>query len=68
MNIALIIIFASITAMVVAPVAIIFAYLHFRGRAITKQELKMLQNDISKIRSDIEDIKEQIADYIIKTS
>ncbi len=68
MDSALMIIFGSLTIMTVMPVAIIFGYLHFRRRAITKQELKMLQNDIAKIKSDIEDIKEQIADFIIKTS
>jgi cell division protein FtsL len=68
MDTTLIIIFGSITFMTVAPIAIIFGYLHFKGRAVSKQELRMLQNDISKIKSDIEDIKEQIADFIIKTN
>jgi DNA-binding winged helix-turn-helix (wHTH) protein len=42
--------------------------LHFRRRAITNQELKTLHNEISHIRADIEDIKEQIAEFIIKTN
>ena len=64
----LFIIFGFISFVTIAPIAIIFGYLHFRGRAVSKQELRMLQNDISKIKSDIEDIKEHIADFIIKTN
>ena len=65
---ALFIVFGFISFIAVVPILIIFTYLHFRRRAITKQELRMLQNDISRIRADIEDIKEQIADFIIKTN
>jgi hypothetical protein len=64
----LLVIFGSITAMVLGPFVLIFAYLHFRRRAITKLELKKLHNDISLIKADIADIKEQIADFIIKTN
>jgi len=68
MNQALLIIFGSITGTVVIPLVVIFTYLYFSHRAVSKKELKMLQNDISHIKSDIEDIKEQIAEFIIKTN
>lgn len=42
-------------------------YLLLRRRAFGKQQLRALQNDIEHIRTDIEEIKVQIADFIIKT-
>jgi len=68
MNQALLIVFGSITGTVVIPLIVIFTYLYFSRRAVTKKELKALQNDISLIKTDIEDIKEQIAEFIIKTN
>ena len=68
MNQALLIVFGSITGTVVIPLVVIFTYLYFSRRAVTKKELKALQNDISLIKTDIEDIKEQIAEFIIKTN
>jgi len=68
MNQALLIVFGSITGTVVIPLIVIFTYLYFSRRAVTKKELKALQNDISLIKADIEDIKEQIAEFIIKTN
>lgn len=68
MNDALLIIFGSITGTVIVPIIVIFTYLYFSRRAVSKKELKMLQSDISRIKSDIEDIKEQIAEFIIKTN
>ena len=65
---ALIIIFGFTSAMVIIPILVIFTYLHLRRRTITKHEFSILQNEISRIRTDIEDIKEQIADFIIKTN
>jgi len=65
---ALFIVFGFVASIVIIPILIIFTYLHFRRRAITNQELKTLHNEISHIRADIEDIKEQIAEFIIKTN
>ena len=68
MNQALLIVFGSIAGTVIIPLIIIFTFVYFNGRAVTKKELKALQNDISLIKTDIEDIKEQIAEFIIKTN
>ena len=68
MNQALLIVFGSIAGTVIIPILVIFTYLHLRRRTITKHEFSILQNEISRIRTDIEDIKEQIADFIIKTN
>jgi hypothetical protein len=53
---------------VIIPLIIIFTFVYFSRRAVTKKELMTLQNDISLIKADIEDIKEQIAEFIIKTN
>lgn len=66
MNIVLVVFF-FITAIVLGPLVIIFGYLHFRRRGINKRELQALRNDIAHMRADIEEIKEQIADFIIRT-
>ena len=42
-------------------------YLLLKRRAFNKQQLRALQTDIECIRADIEEIKVQIADFIIKT-
>lgn len=68
MNLTLIVVLFFITAIALGPLFIIFGYLHLRRRSINKRELQELRNAISQIKSDIEDIKEQIADFIIKTS
>ena len=68
MNQALLIVFGSIAGTVIIPLIIIFTFVYFNSRAVTKNELRTLQNDISLIKADIEDIKEQIAEFIIKTN
>jgi len=60
-------IFFFIAAIVLGPLIIIFGYLLFRNRTVSKRELRALKDELSFIRRDIEDIKEQIADFIIKT-
>ena len=62
-----IVVFLFITAITLGPILIIFGYLYMRRRSINKEELRVLRNEISQIRSDIEDIKVQIAEFIIKT-
>ena len=63
-----IVVFLFIAAITLGPLIIIFGYLHFRRRAVNKRELEALRNDIAQIRMEIEEIKEQVADFIIKTS
>ena len=46
--------------------AILYSSQKARNRA-SNQELQVLQNDIGQIKADIQDIKEQLADFIIKT-
>jgi hypothetical protein len=67
MSLTLFVVLAFVTAITLGPLFIIFGYLHLRRRSTNKQELRMIQEDINRIRVDIEDIKEQIADFIIKT-
>ena len=64
----LVVIFLFVAAIVLGPLIIIFTFVHFRRRAINKQELQSIQSEIAGIRTDIEDIKEQIADFIIRTN
>jgi len=64
----LVIVFIFITAIVLGPIIIIFSYLHYRGRAVSRKELKLILDNLNEIKSDIADIKEQIADYIIKSN
>ena len=64
----MLVIFTFIVAIVLGPLIIIFTFVHFRRRAINKQELQSIQSEIAGIRTDIEDIKEQIADFIIRTN
>ena len=56
-----------VTLIVLGPIVIGVAYSLLERRAISKKELQALRNDIARIRVDIEEIKEQIADFIIKT-
>jgi len=60
-------VFFFLAAIVLGPLIIIFGYLHFRRRAISKRELQALRNDIAQIKAEIGEIREQIADFIIKT-
>ena len=62
------VVFFFITAIVLGPLVIIFTFLHLRRRAINKREVQALRTEISQLRADIEDMKEQIADFIIRTS
>jgi uncharacterized membrane-anchored protein YhcB (DUF1043 family) len=60
-------VFFFVAAIVLGPLFIIFGFLHLRRRSINKRELQNLRNDISQIKAEIEEIREQIADFIIKT-
>ena len=62
------VVFAFIITLVLGPLIVIFTYLHFRRRAIAKKELETLHNEISRIRLDLADIKDQIAEFIIRTN
>ena len=64
----LILIFTFVTAIVLGPLIIIFGYLAWRRRTVNKKELQDIRNEIVRLRADIMDIKEQIADFIIKTN
>jgi len=64
----LVLVFLFVATIVLGPLIIIFTFVHFRRRAINKQELQNIQSQIAGIRTDIEDIKEQIADFIIRTN
>jgi uncharacterized membrane-anchored protein YhcB (DUF1043 family) len=58
----------SIIFMVVlGPLVVIFGYLLLRRRNVNKRELQNLRNDISQIKAEIGEIREQLADFIIKT-
>lgn len=46
---------------------ILFTSLRAKRQRASNQEFQILQNDIRQIKADIQDIKEQIADFIIKT-
>jgi hypothetical protein len=61
------VVFFFITAIVLGPLVIIFGYLYSRRRGINKRELQALRNDMAQMRADIQEIKEQIADFIIRT-
>ena len=61
-------VFVFIAAIVLGPLIIIFTFLHIRRRSINKRELDILRNIIMEMRAEIADIKEQIADFIIKTN
>ncbi len=61
------VVFFFITAIVLGPLLIIFGFLHLRRRSINKRELQGLHNDITQIKAEIGEIREQLADFIIKT-
>ena len=63
----LLVIFFFITAIVLGPLVIIFGYLYIRRRNINKRELQALRDDIAQIKAEIGEIREQIADFIIRT-
>jgi len=63
----ILLIFLFIAAIVLGPLVIIFGYLYSRRRGINKRELQALRNDMAQMRADIQEIKEQIADFIIRT-
>jgi uncharacterized membrane protein (DUF106 family) len=56
-----------VSVVVLGPIVIGVIYSLLKRRAISNQELKTLQNDIAQIKADITEIKEHIADFIIKT-
>ena len=59
----------SVIAVVfLGPITIGVAASLLKRRVINKRELQALGNDIAQIKTDIGDIKEQIADFIIKTN
>ncbi len=62
------VVFAFIITLVLGPIIVIFTYLHFRRRAVTKKELETIHNEMSQIRLDLADIKDQIAEFIIRTN
>ncbi len=64
----LVLVFAFIVSIVLGPLVIIFSYLAWRRRTVNKRELQDIRNEIARVRADIMDIKEQIADFIIKTN
>jgi cell division protein FtsL len=68
MNVTLLVVLFFVAAITLGLLLIIFGYLHLRRRSFNNRELQELRNAIMEIKSDIEDIKEQIADFIIKTS
>jgi len=64
----IVVVFSFIAAIVLAPMVIFtFVYLHMQRR-VNKQELQALRGEILQVRVDIDDVKEQLADFIIKTS
>ena len=61
-------VFTFVTAIVLGPLVIIFTFVHLQRRTMNKREVKDLRNEMSQLRDDIEDMKEQIADFIIRTN
>ncbi len=64
----LLMVFLFVAAIVLGPLLIIFGYLFFRRRAVNKRELQAIRNELARMRIEMEDIKEQIADFIIKSN
>ena len=60
-------VFLFIAAIVLGPLVVIFGYLYSRRRGINKRQLQALRDDMAQMRADIQEIKEQIADFIIRT-
>ena len=64
----IVVVFSFIAVIVLGPTVIMtFVYLYMQRKA-SKQELQALRREISQVRADIDDVKEQLADFIIKTS
>ena len=63
-----VIVFIFVTIITLGPLFIIFGFLAWRRRSISKRELQDIRSEIARIRADIMDIKEQLADFIIKTN
>jgi len=64
----IVVVFSFIAAIVLVPMVIFtFAYLHMQRKA-NKKEFQAIQSEILQVRADIDDVKEQLADFIIKTS
>lgn len=61
----LVLVFMFVTAIVLGPMVIIVTFLYMRRRTVNKQEVQALQDQISQLRAEMEDMKEQIADLII---
>jgi hypothetical protein len=58
----------SILAIVVlGPIVSGIAYSLLKRRSVAKRELEALRSEIAQIRADMGEIKEQFADFIIKT-
>ena len=56
-----------IAVIVLGPVAILVTYLLLKHRA-TKRELQALRDDVAQMKAGIDDLREQVADFIIKTN
>lgn len=63
-----VIIFTFVTLIFLGPLLIIFGFLAWRRRSINKRDLQTIRDEIAHLRADIIDIKEQLADFIIKTN
>jgi uncharacterized membrane protein (DUF106 family) len=61
-------VFFFITVITLGPLLIIFGYLHLRRRNIDKTELREIRNEMARMKADIEELKEQLADFIIRTN
>jgi hypothetical protein len=63
----ILLIFLFIAVIALGPLVIIFGYLYSRRRGINRRELQALRNDMAQMKADIQEIKEHIADFIIRT-
>ena len=61
-------VFFFIAVIILGPLVIIFGFLYSRGRTVSKRELQLLREEMVQIKADIADIKDQIADFIIRTN
>jgi len=60
-------IFLFVAVIVLGPLMIIFLFVHLRRRAVNKHELQALWDEIAAMKAEIDDLKEQLADFIIRT-
>jgi uncharacterized membrane protein (DUF106 family) len=67
MSVTVFVVLLFVSVIILGPIVIGVMYSLSKRRAVNKQELQALRNDIARIRVDIGEIKEQIADFIIKT-